>query len=269
MRVTRNAIFLAAGVLLTLPLVIVFLLLLLAHTQFGSHDFTLHALAGDAALMFRSDHVSEVRPGSAAMVSFVRIILCIVISSIIGIPLGVGLSLVGRFRLLAMPTIDFIRALPITFLLQPVSLATGLIHTSVPCILACIPCSLLICVCIADRTTSIDAERLCVVSTFFGKRRRWPLIKHLYIFELFAGFMTGLRLAVPYSVILIGVLEFVGAGADQPGFGSIVARSYSDDRGHREMIIAVILYGVCGMLMVQLCNLLTRRLVSWQSEEIS
>jgi len=91
------------------------------------------------------------------------------------------------------------------------------------------------------------------------------MLQHVYLPEVFAAFVVGAKLIAPYSVILIGVLEYAGAGAISPGFGSLVQKFEEHARGASAMA-AVIVFGVLGLVLCGCVSALEMIFLRWQRE---
>lgn len=225
----------------------------------------LHLFRGLSEL-FQDDVGCPIRPLRAVATSVTRVVLAVGVSTVLGAILGVIWCLFGRWRSLFAPTIEFVRGLPITFLLVPLIPVVGLLQEDIPWALTCVPCSLIVGVCIADRASTIERDRLSTVRAFLGRHRRLWLIRHFYFHELLAGLAVGLRMIIPYGVILVGVLEYVSAGNNRPGFGSLIAVYAEDSRFESAVLAAVLLYGAFSLVIILLSQLIATRLLAWQEE---
>jgi len=118
---------------------------------------------------------------------------------------------------------------------------------NVPWMLASIPCTLLVADGIASETLSVSPARRCAMARFLGERSR-----EFYLFyelpRLGWAFVAAMRLAVPYAVILIGVLEFLPIGAAQQGFGQLVRWGIDADKSFA--VVAVLVYGLLSAVLV-------------------
>jgi ABC-type nitrate/sulfonate/bicarbonate transport system permease component len=206
--------------------------------------------------------VLQTSPGRAAVVTTLRVVLCSFLSVLAGLLLGLllGLSHVGSH--LASPSIEFTRTLPVTFLLPFVTYSVGIGGPSVPWLLASIPCTLIVAITVSRGLRQVDKERQACIEAFFGAVNRRRLIRHLYLPVTSSSLATGTRLAVPYAVILIGVLEYVGVGGEARGLGYVIGMC--DGMGEAQQFAAVIAYGLFGLALVGLLTFIESRIQPWR-----
>lgn len=252
------------GATIVLPaLIAVGLLAVDSCSESASGKFPLADVATALVGVFEQGPIAQVDPFDAAAVSMLRVALCCAASSLIGLALGCLLGFVRPLGLLLSPSVDFVRGLPITFLLVPLIWVVGITKSPIPWVLSCVPCSLIVLVCVYDRTRLISSDRSATARSFFGGRGI-DMLRHFYFQELKTGFAVGLRLATPYAVIVIGVLEYVGAGSAEPGFGTMV--QMLSERGGQEpaTIAAVIWYGFFGLFLLLVIEAAEGALLRWQ-----
>ena len=199
-------------------------------------------------------------PTQAFILSVFRTGITILLSSIIGVFLGFTFYVFGQKDRYVTPYFNFIRSIPITFLIPILSWVPGLSRLWLfPIILASIPCSLMIAVGINERAHLIDPDRMHVAKILLGRKKWLKFGQHFLFWELLPGFIVGLQTAIPYAAILIGVVEYVGIG-QQPGFGNLVAQGTANDSGEPSfpLIAAIALYGMFGLLLLWSAKLLLK-----------
>lgn len=207
---------------------------------------------------------SAINPFLAFGLSIFRTVTVIVISAVIGPILGVLVYICGKRRKYIVPYLDFIRSIPVTFLI-PTLYWVQIITLSwwLPIVLAAIPCSLIVAVGIIEKSSEIDSNRLHLARSLFREDESSFAI-HFLFWELFSGFLVGLKTGIPYAAILIGVVEYAGVGIT-PGFGTLVYQMHGNSSNAPSFVLlaAVSMYGAFGLILLLLAGRLANSVLSW------
>jgi ABC-type nitrate/sulfonate/bicarbonate transport system permease component len=91
------------------------------------------------------------------------------------------------------------------------------------------------------------------------------LIRH----ELLPDFVTGVRLAVSYAIILVAVLESCSYGSGEPGIGHMIMQSTNNTltvENQARILVALMLCGGFGAMLNRCLELFSQWLVGWQDD---
>lgn len=169
------------------------------------------------------------------------------ISILIGVSLSFLLSANEKIYIVFEPTIDFLRSIPVTFFIPAVAAIFGIASPNNVWALAVFPCSLIVLVNIAYGIKQQNRNRLHHYRLLSGRHSRLSSFFNVTIFEIFPYFVTGLKVALSYSIVIVTVLEFMQMG-NEMGLGRILfnemdlfhyTRSYS----------LIIIVGLLGYLL--------------------
>jgi ABC-type nitrate/sulfonate/bicarbonate transport system permease component len=200
----------------------------------------------------------SVSPVDASLNSFFRVSLSIILSALLGISIGILTIYMGQFSYLISLLGDYIRGIPITFLIPFAYFVKGLSNSWwLPVALTCIPCSLIVGMAIAEQGRKIDPDRRVMAISLLGRTELRAYWLHFALWEVLSGFLIGLRAIVPYATVLVGVLEYVGLGGKDPGFGYLIfllTGNSSDLTLILPLTGAIIAYGVCSLGFLIILN---------------
>lgn len=198
-----------------------------------------------------SKEISAPHIDEAILRTTTRILIASTIAVIAGGLYGLLLFTSKGVRLSFSCVNIFVRAVPITFIFGPLSLVSNPFDFAVPAYLASIPCAFIIADAMSSQSTSISVSRAATMRGLF-KGNQISLLIHFYAWEVLTGLLTGIRIAVPYAGILVGVLEYIGAGNYSPGFGSIINNMTMAGESDAQMVGVVFSYGIAMALILSM-----------------
>lgn len=249
--ISKNLTFLAFETLCNIVIILFFIelfLIVIIPNQFELGRFRIDDIWSGMFAIFNDDIAGKaVDPINAIYDSFFRTLFSILFSALFGIIIGVSLISLGKLGSNITPLMDYIRGIPITFLIpfayffKEVSLSWWL-----PVALTCVPCSLIVSMAIAEQGLRIDPDRRIMAKSLLGRTRQFAYWRHFVFWEVLSGFLIGFRAIVPYATVLVGVLEYAGLGGSRPGFGNIIYMlngNNSDLTIVIPLISAIIAYG--------------------------
>jgi ABC-type nitrate/sulfonate/bicarbonate transport system permease component len=185
----------------------------------------------------------------------IRIFVATILATIVGGIYGLALFLSKNLRMATSGVNIFVRAIPITFIFGPIGLVTNPFEFLVPAYLAAIPCAFIIADSMASQSVSISFSKESSMKSLL-RGRRYDLYLHFYAWEVLNGLLTGIKISVPYVGILVGVLEYIGAGNMKPGFGAILNALSNSGDSNALMIGMVFSYGVLMAVLLSIFYIL-------------
>lgn len=189
--------------------------------------------------------------------SLVRIGLGFGIAALVGVALGVPIGLSQWTRKLAMPHIEYWRAMPPPALL-PISIV--LLHdigNKQKVSFIAFFCLFPILLNTIDGVRRVDPVLLNTARTF--RLRRLKTIWQVVLPAASPQIMTGLRVSLPIMLILVVISEMVGS---TDGIGYFILDSQRRFRV-AQMYAGMAALAILGYTLNQFFNLLHRRLLSW------
>lgn len=199
---------------------------------------------------------SQFHASSEILYSIFRTFFAIALSIFIGLLLSFILVIGHIFRDGLRLYIDFVRSIPITFLIPFIYLFPELSKSFwTPAVLASIPCSLILASSIFEYCKNVDEDVICAARAFFGfdlsVKNKFFYIWYFYAAKIVSGFKIGLATIIPYAVILVGVVESFSIGGGS-GMGYLIFQASSNSWIDRDLsvVTATGLYGIFGFIML-------------------
>ena len=201
---------------------------------------------------------------SALCVTIKRVAITIVIS----LCFSIFFALIGHYNRvwsIMQPSVDFLRSIPITFFLPVITVVTGDANPNVPYITASIPCTLIMLIQMKQGINQIDKERTHIIKLLMDKLTYRKRLCYLTIQEIMPNLITGLRLSTSYAIVLISVIEYLGVGTSEAGFGYLVSQLQNNNLPDEKakQIAAIIVFGILGLMVNKILEVIEQRLTKW------
>lgn len=103
--------------------------------------------------------------------------------------------------------------------------------------------------------------RLVWAAQNFGAGR-WTVMRRIVLPAALPAIFSGLRIALPVSIIVVVLTEMIG---NSVGLGYYIT-IWSTRFSFQNVYAAIIVIGVCGLVLDQGLNLLRRRVIHWQRD---
>jgi ABC-type nitrate/sulfonate/bicarbonate transport system permease component len=149
----------------------------------------------------------------------------VLISSVVSIFCGVLLSFLlnvnKRVWKVAEPFIDFLRSIPITFFIPAFAVILGVSSPTIVWLLAVIPSTLIILVNVSYGIREQNISRLHHYQLLSGKKSATSSFFKVTVYEVLPAFISGFKIALSYSIVIVTVLEYMQMG-NQIGLGGLV-----------------------------------------------
>ena len=196
--------------------------------------------------------------------------LCFAI--IFGLLLGFSLGSKKKWTY-TQPTVDFLRSIPITFLIPIFAIVAGSGHSINLYLLTIYPTALMIMLGVRAGKQKQDMERLhffeIIASQQMQKKRyRREKIK-LTFFETIPDIFSGFRIALSYGLVVVTVLEYlnVGQSDNSLGIGALLNSPYAG-QSYMNMFALVLLIGFIGFVLNWITEKIQNRLIHWSNENL-
>jgi ABC-type nitrate/sulfonate/bicarbonate transport system permease component len=171
------------------------------------------------------------------------------------------------------PTADFLRSIPVTFLIPILAIIFGTGDTINIYLLTIYPTSLLIMFGVRTGIQKQDLERL----HFFGiiaskqmqpKRYRIEKIK-LTLFETLPDIFSGFRVALSYGLVIVTVLEYIPVGTSETSYGiGRLLKKAEETQPYVNVFALVLLIGVIGFFLNWITEKIQHRWIHWSNENL-
>ena len=234
--------------LLLIPIIVGFLLSLLK-------AFTPISLKFPTALEIYKDFLASLSD-KEVLLAFLSTAKRVIISSVFAIFFGVILSFLlnwnKRIWNFALPTIDFLRSIPITFFIPAFAILLGVSSPNIIWILAIIPSVLIILVNVSEGIRQQNQKRLHHFYIISGSKSKLKSFFNVTIFEVFPFFISGFKIALSYSIVVVKVLEYMQMGNDV-GLGRMVYNEM-EQLNYSRVYSIIILVGLIGYLLNLMLN---------------
>lgn len=179
------------------------------------------------------------------------VLISTIISIILGTLLGFILNIDRRIWSLVEPTIDFLRSIPITFFIPAFAVILGVSSSNIIWVLAIIPSTLIILVNIAygikEQEKPDKKNRIHQFKLLSGKTNHWAIFKSVTVYEIFPYFITGFKIALSYSIVIVTVLEYMQIG-NEYGLGRLVYDEMSQ-LNYKRVYSIIIIVGLIGYVL--------------------
>jgi NitT/TauT family transport system permease protein len=201
---------------------------------------------------------------SALGITIWRVIISMFWSLWIGLIFGYILGRYEALWSLIQPSADFLRSIPVTFLLPVAALVSGSLNKKLPAVLALIPCSLIMILQIRVGVQRISADRRHAFRVLAGNTRAWYSFRYLILPEIAPEIFSGLRLCASYSLVIISVLEYMNVGSQHRGFGLFVNQLTQNVIDYPKLFAAILLFGVIGYSFNKMLELVGNNYSRWR-----
>lgn len=198
--------------------------------------------------------------GSADLASsMVNLFAGLVIGVAAGWVLGLVIGQIRAVRAALTPGLEFIRAIPATALIPFAMVLFGLGPTMKIVIIA-LGTFFPVLLAVIDGVRSIPRQTLDTARSFAitGAARQW----HVIIPASLPRAITGVRIAVPLSLILMVTSEMTGS-SEGIGYALIVAQNSFDQVS---VWAAIVLLGVLGVILEGILTIIQRRPLAWHRQ---
>lgn len=191
--------------------------------------------------------------------SLINLFSGLLIGILVGWALGLVIGQIPAVRAALTPGLEFIRAIPATALIPFAMVLFGLGPTMKTVIIA-LGTFFPVLLAVIDGVRSIPRQTLEAARSYgvTGWQRQW----HVVIPACLPRAITGVRIAVPLSLILVVTSEMTGS--DQGiGYALIVAQNSFDQVS---VWAAILLLGVLGVLLEGILSLIQARPLAWHRQ---
>ena len=192
---------------------------------------------------------------AAFFVSLKRILVAILVSGGLGFLVAVVLAWNRNLWDFVQPMFDFLRSIPVTFFVPAAALLVGSSAGGLPCSLAVLPCTLVVVLNMRSALGKISEDKRYVFQALCGTKSRLAQFRYLVLPSLFADWLTGLRFAASYAIVIVSVLEYGSVGTKNPGFGYVIFRASDSQSANPAVYAAIICFGVLGFGINKVCEL--------------
>ena len=155
------------------------------------------------------------------------------------------------------PTIDFLRSIPVTFFIPAFAVILGVSSPNIIWILAVIPSSLIILVNVSYGLTQQNRNRLHQYQLLSGNKNCLNLFFKITVYEIFPFFISGFKIALSYTIVIVTVLEYMNMG-NQTGLGRLVSDEM-EQLNYERVYSIIIIVGLIGYLLNKLINVTFKR----------
>ncbi|NCO31528.1 ABC transporter permease subunit [bacterium] len=180
----------------------------------------------------------------------------VILSSLCAVFIGVFLSFLlnwnKRIWNFALPTIDFLRSIPITFFIPAFAILLGVSSPNIIWILAVIPSVLIILINVSEGIRQQNQKRLHHFYIISGSRNKLRSFFNVTVFEVFPFFISGFKIALSYSIVVVTVLEYMQMGNDV-GLGRMVYNEM-EQLNYSRVYSIIILVGLIGYALNLVLN---------------
>jgi taurine transport system permease protein len=187
-----------------------------------------------------------------------RILIGSGIAIVVGVPLGLLVGTIAYARRIMWPGLTFIRALPplAYFYLLVIWFGIGETPKVLLLVLAALPPIVLA---TSDAVRNVSQDRLLALETLGASRLQ--IVRHGVFPSVLPEVITGIRVAVLFAFTTVVAAETING---IPGLGGMArdAQAYNQTD---VVIMAIILIGLCGILLDLVIQVIDRLLVPWRA----
>lgn len=188
-----------------------------------------------------------------------RILIGSGIAVLVGVPLGLLVGTIAYVRRIMWPGLTFIRALPplAYFYLLVIWFGIGETPKVLLLVLAALPPIVLA---TSDAVRNVSRDRLLALETLGASRLQ--IVRHGVFPSVLPEVITGIRVAVLFAFTTVVAAETING---IPGLGGMArdAQAYNQTD---VVIMAIILIGLCGILLDLAIQVIDRLLVPWRAQ---
>jgi len=199
------------------------------------------------------------RFSSDVVPSLSRLALGFGVAVLLGIAVGVALGMSRVIRMLALPVVSFLRAVPAVALL-PLSIVLFGIDSAQKVAVIAFVCSWPIVLNTADGVASLDSTMLMTARSY--RLSRLELIRYVIAPGIVPRVFTGMRVSISLAVLLLVTSEMVAATS---GIGFFVWQAQLTF-SIADMWAGIILLGLLGYTLNGAFLLLEKRFCRWNTE---
>jgi ABC-type nitrate/sulfonate/bicarbonate transport system permease component len=171
------------------------------------------------------------------------------------------------------PTVDFLRSIPVTFLIPVLAILYGSGTVLNIYLLTIYPTSLMIMFGVRTGIIKRNTERLhffTVISSKAMQPLRYRVEKtKLLFFETLPDIFSGFRVALSYGLVIVTVLEYmhIGVSEEAYGIGTLLDRETTN---HETVNIfaLILLIGVIGFLLNWIAEKIQHKWIHWSNENL-
>jgi ABC-type nitrate/sulfonate/bicarbonate transport system permease component len=176
------------------------------------------------------------------------------------------------------PTVDFLRSIPVTFLIPVLAILYGSSNILNIYLLTIYPTSLMVMFGVRTGIMKRDIERLHFFTVISSKRKtvRCMVAFVLYVekiklllFETFPDIFSGFRVALSYGLVVVTVLEYmhIGVSEETCGIGTLLDREMTN-HATINIFALVFLIGTIGFLLNGIAETIQRKWIHWSNENL-
>ncbi|TYO95380.1 ABC transporter permease [Desulfallas thermosapovorans] len=189
-------------------------------------------------------------------ISFYRVGVSLVISTLLGVPLGLYLGKNSRADEFSAPLIYLTYPIPKVVFLPVFLILLGIGNLSK---IVLITLTIFYLILVTTRDAARNLQREYVQSVKSLRANEWELYRHVYFPACLPAILTSLRLGLG---IAMSVLFLVETYATQEGIGYFIMSSWSS-LAYDQMFAGIIAMGLMGFLLYLLLDACERVLCSW------
>ena len=191
-------------------------------------------------------------------------LLYVIVSTLISIAIGVFLSFLLNLNKWVWasvePTIDFLRSIPITFFIPAFAIILGVSSPIIIGVLAIIPSTLIILINVSYGLTQQNKKRLHHYKLLSGKTSRLSLFFKVTIYEILPFFVSGFKIALSYTIVIVTVLEYMKMG-NKMGLGELVLNEM-ENLNYERVYSIIMIVGLIGYILNNTINLTFKKHIS-------
>ena len=171
------------------------------------------------------------------------------------------------------PTVDFLRSIPMTFLIPILAIIYATGDTINIYLLTIYPTSLIIMFGVRNGIQNQDLERLHFFKVIASKQKqpkRYSIEKiKLTLFEALPHIFAQFRIALSYGLVIVTVLEymFIGVSESSTGIGTLLYRA-NENQPKANVFALVLLIGVIGFFLNKVAEWIQNKLIHWSNENL-
>lgn len=164
-----------------------------------------------------------------------------------GFTLGICLTYAERVWSLSVPTIDFIRSIPVTFFVAPLAVLWGSKSPYLVITLAAVPSTIFLILGIRQGVLHHDPDRVRAFDLYLGRKDLLSRFRWILVPESMPHILHGLRLGISYALVIVTVLEYFDIGEDA-GLGSLLKKN-QENYQNAAVFALMISVGILGFLL--------------------
>jgi ABC-type nitrate/sulfonate/bicarbonate transport system permease component len=199
-----------------------------------------------------------------------RLAISLFFAIILGLLLGFALGSKKKWDY-TQPTVDFLRSIPVTFLIPILAIIYGTGEPINIYLLTIYPASLLIMFGVRTGKQKQDLERLhffYIISSKQTQAKKYRIEKiKLTLYETLPDIFSGFRIALSYSLVVITVLEYIPIGQSEIGLGKLLESEISN-HDKTNIFAFLLLIGIVGFLLNWVTEKIQRKWIHWSNENL-